>query len=159
LAQSAAAVRERVLAAKAGAAVIASALLVLPALVLTVGVAQVWVGGRDDYHFGSHEYELIGRLFVAAAMVATIGFFIGASLKRQLGAVILVLGWLFFVENAIAGLWPGTNGYLIGPSIGGVLGDSGGESPSFVHALAVFGVYIVGLGAVAVALTRRRDIT
>jgi ABC-2 type transport system permease protein len=152
-------VRERVIAVKTGAAVIASALLVLPALLLTVGVAQIWVGGRDDYHFGSHEWELIGRLFLAAAIVAMIGFFIGASIKRQLGAVILVLGWLIFIEHALGGLFPGTTDYLAGPSIGGILGEGGEDTPSFGHALVVMTVYLVGLGAVAVALTRRRDIT
>jgi ABC-2 type transport system permease protein len=155
----AAPVRERVLAAKTGAAVIASAVLVLAALLFSVGIAQIWIGGRDDYHFGSHEFELIGRLFLGAAVVAMIGVFIGASLKRQLGAIILVLGWLFFIEQALAGLFPETTDYLAGPSIGGVLGDSGSDIPSFGHSLAVIAVYLAGLGAVAVVLTRRRDIT
>ena len=152
-------VREKVLAAKTGAAVIASAMLVLPALTLSIGIAQVWVGGRDDYDFGSHQWELVGRLFLGAAVVAVIGFFIGASLKRQLGGIILVLGWLFFVEQALVGLFPETREYLAGPAIGGILGDGGEDTPSFGRGLAVLTVYMVGLGAVAVTLTRRRDIT
>jgi ABC-type transport system involved in multi-copper enzyme maturation permease subunit len=155
----AAPVREKVIAAKTGAAVIASALLVLPAAVLPVGIAMIWVGGRVDFQFGSHEYEMIARLFLAAAIVSVLGLFIGAGLKRQLGAVILVLGWLFFFENALAGLFPGTTDYLAGPSIGGILGDGGSDIPSFGHALTVLVVYLVGLGAAAVALTRWRDIT
>jgi len=152
-------VRERVIAAKTAAAVIASALLVLPAVLLAVGIAEIWVGGRDDYHFGSHEYELVGRLFLGAAIVATIGVFIGASLKRQLGAIILVLGWLFFIEHALAALFPGMRDYLAGASIGGILGPGGEDTPPFGHSLAVIAVYLVGLGGVAVVLTRRRDIT
>ena len=155
----AAPVREKVIAAKTAAAVIASALLVLPAVVVSVGIAQIWVGGRADYHFGSYEYELVGRLFLGAAIVAMLGVFIGASLTRQLGAIILVLGWLFFFENALSGLFPGTTDYLAGPSIGGILGDGGSDSPSFGHSLVVISAYLGGLGAVAVALTRRRDIT
>ncbi len=155
----AAPVREKVIAAKTASGVIASALLVLPAVLLSVGIAQIWVGGRSDYHFGSHEYGLIGRLFLCSAIVAIFGVFIGASLKRQLGAIILVLGWLFFAEPAIAALFKGTNDYLAGPSIGGVLGDGNPDEPAFGHALAVLAVYLVGLGAVAVVLTRRRDIT
>jgi hypothetical protein len=133
--------------------------LVLAAVVVSVGIAQISVGGRADYHFGSHEYELIGRLFLAAAIVAMIGVFIGAGLKRQLGAIILVLGWLFFIEHALVALFPGTTGYLAGPSIGSILGATGEDLPSFTRALAVIAAYLVGLGAVAVALTRRRDIT
>jgi ABC-2 type transport system permease protein len=155
----AAPVRERVLAAKTGAALITSAFFVLVALLLSLGIAQIWVGGRDDYYFGSNEYELIGRVFLAAAIVAVMGVFIGASLKRQLAGVILVLGWLFFIEQALAALFPGVTDYLAGPSVFGIVGHGGGDLPSFPHALAVTAVYAVGLGVVAIALTRQRDIT
>ena len=155
----AAPVREKVLAAKTGAAVIASVLLTLPATLLPIVIAGIWVGGRADYHFGGHEWQLVARLFLGAALVAMIGFFIGASLKRQLGAVILVLAWLVFLEPALGGLFPGTKDYLIGPNIGGVLGDSGNDVPSFGHSFAVLVGYLVVLGAVAFVLTRRRDVT
>ena len=151
-------VREKVLAAKAAAAVIASALLAVAGLLFSVGIAQVWVGGRDDYDFGSGEFELVGRLFLTNAIVATIGFMIGASLKRQLGAIILILGWLFFLEQALAALLPETMDYLAGPSIGGLLGDDPG-APSLGRSLAVISAYVAGLAALTVALTRRRDIT
>lgn len=155
----AAPVRERVIAAKVVAAMISSALIVLVALILSLGTAQVWVGGRDDYLFGSNEYELIGRVFLCAAIVGMIGVFIGLSLKRQLGAIILVLGWLFFVEQALVSLFPETMDYLARSSIFGIIGGSEGDLPSFGHSLAVIAAYVVGLGTVAVALTRRRDIT
>jgi ABC-2 type transport system permease protein len=155
----AAPVRERVIAAKTGAALVASALFVLVALLLSLGIAQIWVGGRADYHFGSYEYRLIGRVFLDVAIVAVMGVFIGAALKRQLAGVILVLGWLFFIEQALAALFPGVTDYLAGPSIFGIIGDGGGDLPSFSHGLAVIAVYAVGLAAVALFLTHRRDIT
>jgi len=155
----AAPVREKVIAAKTGAAVVASALLVLPAVLLPVVIAQIWVGGRDDYHFGGSQYELVGRTFLGAAIVAMIGVFVGASLKRQLGVVILVLGWLIFLEPAIGALVTETKDYLAGPAIGGVLGSTGDDIPSVGHACAVLAAYLAVLGAVAVVLTRRRDIT
>jgi hypothetical protein len=158
LAFLAAPVREKVIAAKTGATVIVSTLLVLVSALVSVGIARVWVGGRSDYRFGSHEYALIARLFLAAAIVSLIGLFIGLSLKRQLGAVIIVLGWLFFAEPAIEALFSGTAHYLVGHSIGGVLGGDQKE-PSLGHALSVLAVYLAGLGTVAVAMTRRRDIT
>jgi len=152
-------VREKVLAAKTGAALIASVLLVVPAALLPIVIAEIWVGGRADYHFGGHEWQLVARLFLGGALVAMIGFFIGASMKRQLGAVILVLAWLVFLEPALGGLFPGTKDYLIGPAIGGVLGGSGNDVPSFGQSLAVVVAYLAVLGALAVVLTRRRDIT
>ena len=82
-----------------------------------------------------------------------------ASLKRQLAGVIIVLGWLFFIEQALAALFPGVTDYLAGPSVFGIVGHGGGDLPSFPHALAVTAVYAAGLGVVAITLTRRRDIT
>lgn len=152
-------VRERVLAAKTAAALIGSVLLVLPAVVLPVAIAIAWVGDRPDFNLGGEEWELAGRLFLAAALVAILGFFIGATLTRQLGAIILVLGWLFFAEGALSHLLPGTTDYLIGPSLGGLLGGEGEDVPSFGHSLAVFSIYVVTLGALATVVTRRRDIT
>jgi hypothetical protein len=152
-------VREKVLTAKTGAALIASVLLVLPAALLPIVIAEIWVGGRANYHFGGHEWQLVARLFLGGALVAMVGFFIGASLKRQLGAVILVLAWLVFLEPALGGLLPGTKDYLIGPAIGGVLGGSGNDVPSFGQSLWVVVAYLAVLGALAVVLTRRRDIT
>jgi ABC-2 type transport system permease protein len=155
----AAPVREKVIAAKAGAAVVASVLLVLPAVVLPIVIAGIWVGGRDDYRFGGTEYELVGRTFLGAALVAMIGLFVGASLKRQLGVVILVLGWLIFLEPAIGALLTETKDYLAGRAIGGVLGGTGEDVPSFGHGFGVLAGYVAALGALAVVLTRRRDIT
>ncbi len=151
-------IRERVLAAKTAAAIIGGAVLVLPALLIPVTVATIWVGDRAGYHFGSEEYELIGRLFLTTALVSIAGLFIGSALTRQLGAIILVLAWLFFVEPAIGALFPGASDYLVGSSLGGVLGGDD-TAQSFGKSLAVFGAYIIGLGVLAVFFTHRRDIT
>lgn len=152
-------VREQVIGAKAAAAALVGVLLTLPAVVLTFAVAVVWVGGHQGFDVGSHELGLIGRLFLAAAIGAALGLFIGAALARQLGAIILVLGWLFFVEHIIGALLPGTRDYLPGRGvIGGILGN-GDEFPSLGKALAVALAYLIGLGAIALAVTRRRDIT
>lgn len=151
-------VRERVLGAKAVAAIVAGELLVVPALVIPIVAATIWVGDRPDYHFGGEEWGLVGRLFLTTALVSMLGLFIGAALTRQLGAIVLILGWLLFVEPAISALLPGTTDYLIGPALGGVLGGDT-SAPSFGRSFPVFAAYLVALGALAVFLTRRRDIT
>src|SRR5262245_4356098 len=151
-------VREKVLAAKTGTALLGSALLVAPALLISIGIGILWLGDRPDFDFGGDEWQLVGRLFLGAMMVSVFGLFIGSALKRQLGAIILVLGWLFFAEPAIGGLFPGTEDYLVGKSISGVLGDDD-TAPSFGHALPVLTAYLVALGVLAAVLTRRRDIT
>ena len=151
-------VREKVLAAKTAAVLIGSALLVAPAVLISVGIGTLWLSDRPDFSFGGDEWQLVGRLFLAAMMVSVFGLFIGSALKRQLGAIILVLGWLFFAEPAIGGLFPGTQDYLAGTSVGGVLGDDD-TAPSFWHSLPVLTAYLVALGVLATVLTRRRDIT
>lgn len=151
-------VREKVLAAKTATALIGSALLVAPALLISIGIGTLWLSDRPDFDFGGDEWRLVGRLFLGAMMVSVFGLFIGSALKRQLGAIILVLGWLFFAEPAIGGLFSGTDDYLAGPSIGGVLGDDD-TAPPFGHSLAVLTAYLVVLGVLATVLTRRRDVT
>lgn len=151
-------VREKVLAAKTATTLLGSALLVAPALLISVGIGTLWLSDRPDFHFGGDEWQLVGRLFLAAMMVSVFGLFIGSALKRQLGAIILVLGWLFFAEPAIAAISPGTEDYLAGTSVGGVLGGDD-TAPSFGHSLTVLSAYLVALGVLATVLTRRRDIT
>lgn len=151
--------RERVLGAKAIGAVIVGVAFVVPGVVLTLAIAEVWVGGRG-LHIGGDELELIARLLLAAAVAALFGLSIGAALGRQLGAIILVLGWFLIVEHAIAGLFPSTQDYLPGrAAIGGILGTGGSEVPSFGGAVLVAAAYVIGLATIALVVTHRRDIT
>ena len=153
-------VREQVIGAKAVAAALVGMLLAAPAVVLSFGIAIVWVGGHQGFDIGGHELGLIARVFLATAVGAVLGLCIGAALARQLGAIILVLGWLVFVEPIITGLVPKTRDYVPGRGvIGGILGHGGEGVPSFGKALAVGLAYVVGLGAISLTVTRRRDIT
>ena len=89
-------VRDRVLAAKLLVGGLAGAALVVPALVLMLVIAEVWVGDRLD--FSGHEWQLIGRVFLAAAIVGALGVEIGACTARQLGAIIVAFAWVAFAE-------------------------------------------------------------
>jgi hypothetical protein len=151
--------REWVLGAKAVAAALIGAAFVVPGLAVTLTIAEVWVGDRG-LHIGGDELELIARLLLGAGVGALFGLSIGAALGRQLGAFILVLGWFIVVEPAMGGLFPSTRDYLPGHgAIGGILGTGGSDFPSFGEALPVAGAYLLGLAAIAVVVTRRRDIT
>src|SRR4029078_12444640 len=83
-------VRDRVLAAKLLVGGLAGAALVLPALALMLVVAEIWVGDRLD--FGGHDVQLIGRVFLAAAVVAILGGEIGGVDARDAGALTLAVG-------------------------------------------------------------------
>jgi hypothetical protein len=148
--------RERVLAAKVLVGALAGAVLVLPALVLMLVIAEIWVGDRLD--FTGHDWQLIGRVFLGAAIVAALGVEIGACTARQLGAIIVAFAWVIFAEPALS-IWDRLVPYLPLHAIDGVLGGGSGDSLSFGRGLLTIAVYLGVLGALAVWLTRRRDIT
>jgi ABC-type transport system involved in multi-copper enzyme maturation permease subunit len=149
-------VRDRVIAVKALVAGLAGAALVVPALLLMLVIAEIWVGNRLD--FTGEDVERAGRVFLASAIVAVLGMEIGAITARQLGAVVVVFAWAIFAEPALA-FWASVEDYLpLHAIFGGILGDP--ESGiSFGRGLATIAVYVVALGAGGIALTRWRDIT
>jgi hypothetical protein len=149
-------VRDKVLVVKALVAAVAGAALVVPALLLMLVIAEIWIGDRLDFH--GHHVELMGRVFLAAAIVCVLGMEIGASTGRQLGAIIVAFAWTIFTEPALS-IWGSIERYLPIHAIDGILGSSGEGSVSFGRGLATIAVYIAALGALAIALTRRRDIT
>ena len=148
--------RERVLAAKLLVGGIVGAALVVPALLLMLVIAEIWVG--DQLELGSHEVGLVGRVFLAAAIVAALGIELGACTARQLGAILIAFAWVVFAEPALS-TWNAVGPYLPIHALDGVLGTGGDESGSFGHGLLTAMGYLVALGALAVFLTRRRDIT
>ena len=150
--------RERVLGAKLVVAALAGALLVIPALLLMFTIAEIWVGGREGFHFGGGDFRLVARLFLAAAFVGILGAEIGAGTGRQLGALVGTFVWIAFAEPALS-IWHGVRDYL--PLHGGLMGVFGtdSEAPSFERGLLVTGAYVLALGAIGLAAMLRRDIT
>jgi ABC-2 type transport system permease protein len=150
-------VRERVIAVKALVAGLAGAALVVPALVLMLVIAELWVSDRLE--FRGHDLGSVGRVFLACALAAVFGMEIGAITARQLGAIVLVFGWAIFAEPALA-FWGGIEKYLpVHALFGGVLGFAEDSSFPFGRAGVTLVVYAVVLGVLAIAITRRRDIT
>ena len=149
-------IRDRVIAAKGLVAGLVGAALVAPALVLMLVIAWIWVG--DELDFGGDDVELVGRILLAAAIVSVLGMEIGAITGRQLGSIVVAFAWAIFAEPALS-IWASLEDYLpLHAIFGGVLGDP--EAPlSFERGLLTILAYVVGLGVVAIAMTRRRDIT
>jgi ABC-type transport system involved in multi-copper enzyme maturation permease subunit len=151
-------VRERVISAKAVVAALAGAALTIPALLLMLTIAAIWIGGREGFHVGGEELGLIARLVLAAAIVGVLGLEIGAATGRQLGAIVVVFAWLVFGEHFLY-FWSSTRDYLPARGVlAGILGTSH-DAPPLGSSLLVAAAYVVGLGALALAVTRRRDIS
>ena len=148
-------IRERVIGAKVLVAGLMGAALVVPALILMLVIAEIWVG--DRLNFDGNDLELVGRTFLGAAIVAVLGLEIGASTARQLGAILVAFAWAAFAEPALS-IWHVLRPYLPIHAIDSVLGSSDGTE-SFDRGLATAAVYMAALGLLALFLTRRRDIT
>jgi hypothetical protein len=149
-------VRDRVIAVKALVAALAGAALAVPALVLMLLIAELWIPDRleftgDDVSFG-------GRIFLGAAIVSVLGMEIGAITGRQLGAIVVVFAWTIFAENALS-IWGSVADYLpVHAIFEGVIGSEE-QQQSFGRGLLTIAAYVVALGAAAIVVTRRRDIT
>jgi ABC-2 type transport system permease protein len=149
-------VRDRVIAVKALVAGLVGAALVVPALLLMLVIAEVWVGNRLD--FTGEDVERAGRVFLASAIVAVLGMEIGAITGRQLGAIVLAFAWAIFAEPALA-FWASLEDYLpLHAIFGGILGDPE-AGISFGRGLLAIIAYAAALAVAAIVITRRRNIT
>jgi ABC-2 type transport system permease protein len=157
-------VRLRVATGQALASALAGAAVSVVAAALTAVVALPWLGAKDAVSLSSGEVIGIfagGVLY--GALAAAFGAGLGALLRNQVVAVVLVLVVLFIVDPTLTALVDGYDSYSLGglqTSItGGSEEDFGGEDllPVGVAALVWVGYTAVLVGAAAL-LTSRRDI-
>lgn len=157
-------VRLRVASGQALASAIAGAAVGLVAALLTAVVALPWLAAKDADALPSGDVLGIflgGVLY--AALAAAFGAGLGALLRNQVAAVVLVLVVLFVVDPALVALVDGYDRFSLsglGTSItGGSEEDFGGDDllPFGVAAL-VWAAYTAVLVAAAAVLTSRRDI-
>jgi ABC-2 type transport system permease protein len=149
--------RERVVGVKALAAAMLGIGLTLPATGLALVIAEIWIGDQG-FDLGDNELRLFLRIVLAAALTGALGVGIGAGLGRQLAAIGVALGWLLVAEPAVGILFDQLREYLPGHAIGGVLGP-GDELLPFAKAAPVAAGYVLGIGALGLVATHRRDVT
>jgi hypothetical protein len=113
--------RVRLLGAKLGAAVLIALVLAAIAGVLTLAISRLWYEGRGVSLElgGGTTTPLLGALG-ASALAAAIGTGVGALLRRQTTAVVLILVWLLIGEAAIGAIGEGAR-YAPGHVIASVL--------------------------------------
>jgi ABC-2 type transport system permease protein len=157
-------VRLRVMSAQALACALVGAAVGLAATVFTAVVALPWLSAKDAFSLSSGEVLGIflgGILY--SALAAAFGAGLGALLRNQVVAVVLVLVFLFIVDPALVALIDGYDKYSLsglGTSItGGSEEDFGGDDLLPVWAAALlWGCYTFVLVAAAAVLTSKRDI-
>jgi ABC-2 type transport system permease protein len=157
-------VRLLVAAGQALACALAGAAIAAAAAALTAVVALPWLGAKDAASLSSG--EVIGILaggILYGALAGAFGAGLGALLRNQVVAVVLVLVLLFVVDPTLTALVDGYDKFSLSglqTSItGGTEEDFGGEDllPFGLATLVWVGYTAVLVGAAAL-LTSRRDI-
>ncbi len=154
-------VRERVAAAKLAAAALAGAALALVSCAFAWGFAALLLFARSvPVHLASgSSLRLVPGTIAAAAISGALGIGFGALVRRQTGAIVIALIWLF-VGEPLLGL-AGVERYGPGHAIASVVeaGNQGSVLLGFRAGLAVALVYVVVAGALGADALRRADIT
>ncbi len=154
-------VRERVAAAKIAAVALAGAALALVSCAFAWGFAALLLSARSvPVHLASgSSLRLVPGTIAAAAISGALGIGFGALVRRQTGAIVIALIWLF-VGEPLLGL-AGVEKYGPGHAIASVVeaGNQGSELLGFGAGLAVALVYVVVAGVLGADALRRADIT
>ncbi|HUQ22252.1 MAG TPA: hypothetical protein VM049_04490 [Gaiellaceae bacterium] len=151
--------RERVLIAKALAALVGGLTLALSSLMLVYAVAVPWLlaTGNSVLLFERDALRDPLGLVVACAIWGALGVGIGAVVRSQVGAMIGVLVWFLILEPLVGHVLSGVAPYLPGAGLEAIFSDS--DDLSAWAGAAVSLGYAAAFCAVGTVLTARRDIT
>jgi len=157
--------RERVMAAKLFTALVAGAVLAALCLGLALAIAALWLGGLDSE---GGQWELAGRILLAAALWCAFGLGIGAAIQSQVGTIVSALIWFLLVENILSVIprVERISDYLPGSAIDRFISTEAlRDEPGIVSsAYGLWGAallataYVVGALVVGTVLVQRRDV-
>jgi ABC-type transport system involved in multi-copper enzyme maturation permease subunit len=164
--------RARVLIAKAVAAACVGLMFGAVGFAVTAGIGLTFVAA-DGYHValaGETIARFAAGAILGAGLLAAVGVGIGSLVRAQLGAVIGVFIWTFFLESIAGGVFNPVGPYLpftaattmAGAKLGGggfgFAGTSSASPLPFAAAAALVVAVAVLLAALAARTTLRRDI-
>jgi ABC-type transport system involved in multi-copper enzyme maturation permease subunit len=158
--------RERVIAAKAIAAVIVAVGFVLLALAVLAVVALPWFAIIDvPTHLGDGElWTRVAQQLFSAVLWVLMGVAIGVFVHSQVAALVGTLVWIFLGETLLVGLFglldaDGLAAYLPFHALDAADGTGGEDLLSYWGGVAVSLGWVAALGAIGTARTARRDVT
>jgi ABC-2 type transport system permease protein len=153
--------RERVMTAKALAAAVVGGVLGVLGVAVAVVVAYAWIGlGEPGVDFGSGElWGRAVRVAIAAILWGALGVGVGALVRNQAGAIVLVFVWLFVLEPIVPLISDTAAKYTLGTLRMAFLevGDEHGVAVGTAGVLLA--VYVVVVAGAGTLVTLRRDIT
>lgn len=152
-------VRERVVVAKALAAMLGGLALALTASALVYLCALPWLAAQGDaiHLFETAPLGTVAAIVAGAAIWGALGVGLGALVRSQVGAMIGAVVWLLIAENIVGGLLPRIGPYLPGRALGAIIDDPG-DGLSVWGGVGVSLAYAAGFCIAGALLTARRDI-
>lgn len=132
--------------------------------VLVAAIGLPWLSGKDAASLSTGELlALFVGCAVWTALAAAFGVALGALIRNQVAAVVLVLIVLFVVDPALAALLQDYAKFSLSGLSSAISGGSAEDAPGSellpqgVAAL-IWAAYTVALAVAAAALTSRRDV-
>ena len=156
--------RNRVLAAKSLALVVASAVIFVATAVVSIVASVAVIGIRHgNATLGAEFWQVVAAGFLAMALSGLLGLAVGALLRNQIVAVTAALVWLTVGEHLLLDALPQVAQWTIAGLTAGLL-QLGAEATTSGTLLSapVGALVLVGYTTIAVALalrlTPRRDV-
>jgi hypothetical protein len=153
--------RLRAVSAQTVACALAGAVIGVTAFVLAAAVAVPWVSAKDvPLPPLSELLELIAGVVAYAGLAAALGAGLGALLRNQVAAIVIILVGLFVVDPTLAALDDSVAGFTLsglGAAISGADDDSSTLLEPVVAGL-VWALYALLFVALAAIRTANRDI-
>jgi ABC-type transport system involved in multi-copper enzyme maturation permease subunit len=160
--------RNRVLAAKMVASSFVGLMFGGAGAAFATGVTMAFVAGNGDHVALSATTILgyVGGAVVAGALMAATGAAVGSLVRGQIGAVIGVLVWAFFIESVVGGLFNSIAPYLpftaattlAGSRLGGGGFGFGGSSSAVPLPFGTAALLVVGVAAVIAVVAARTTV-
>jgi hypothetical protein len=151
--------RSRVLSAKMAAYLALGSLTAFGAAMLQLAIVLPWAAA-NGHGLTPWTPTVLGPVLAglgAGAGYAALGVAIGLLVRNQLVALMIAVGWFAVAENALAILVPGVSRFLPGGVLSGVDTEHLHLLPLYAS-LPLLAAWVVGIGALALRTTLRRDI-
>jgi hypothetical protein len=152
--------RDRVIGAKAAAAVVAGLVFGVLGTAFALGVGAAILSGRGigiAPSGGDLAFLALGTV-AGAALWGAIGVGVGAVVRNQVGAIIGLLAWGFVVENLLFALAPSVGRFTPGEAQNALMGQGDAHLLDPLPGAAVLIAWTVAAAAAGVAVTVRRDV-
>lgn len=158
-------VRERLIAAKLVAVLIVCGLIGTLSVGGCLAIGAI-LGPSQGFDLGLSGGELLGAIgagALVAALFGAIGLGVGALIRNQAGAIVVVLIWLFVIDGLLVALFSSLEPYsltgAIDPALGAATASESDNPVSQAHGLLAIAAYALALFAAGTALFRRVEIT